>query len=550
MRQNYTNDSIKTLSGLEHLKFRAQMYGFSGFGKAGILLMCKEILDNAMDEASQDPSIAHVIDITFIRKKNTFQCIVQDTGRGVPLKKIKAVFTNVNTSGKWVSAYGASIGANGIGAKGAVALSTSFAAVSKRPEGMAHIVTKMAKCVNDKVVASGGSTNSGTIVFFEPDFGIMKNAKTFFDPDGGYDDFINLLKFASVTIPNAVFNLYTADTPINTEAFTNCTPAGLWTLLQPNRTLVLSPDKELDYVGYTVNTMNYRNYVRWDSGVRSRHRIKVPVTVQTGLLRKEYTEMGYDVQVVLLDEMFGRNNAQQTLGAVNRVPINDRKSSHITVMHQMLKLQLYPFIAEEKYRDFFMKFYQLPFILVVLVQYQHAVFINQDKSCYVDDDFAAGFSRALAEDFAALGQERWSELYSLIEKDIQLKWSRKNKRDLGLASEVRNLAFSLHNPRCYYECKETGPGTELLICEGVSSGDYVKQLRDPNTQAVFELKGKLLNAFKKGEGDLAQLRKNHVVSDLLQVLGTSPEDTELEHFRFERIGILSDADPTNQSTIA
>lgn len=540
-KRKYDDSSITTLSGLEHVRFRAGMYGFGGFGKAGIFLMCKEILDNAFDELGVDQSVPQQIDVTFIKKRNTFQCIVQDTGRGVPLRKIKPIYTDANTSGKWAGAYGFSIGSNGIGAKGTVSLSTNFAAVSRRPEGMASITTRTTKIDSHTVIKTHGSSDSGTIVFFEPDYSVMKNAKTFFDKDGGYDDIIQLIEFASVNLPNTVINVHFGKAPIDTEKLHGISPDKLWDQLQPQGKIVYSPDKTLDYVSYMLGNKNYEPSILWDSGMLEAHELKVPVTVQTGTEHKKFAEMGYKVRFILTKDshIVGRN---QLLTSVNMVRMQSRTASQVIRLVEEIKRFLYPHV-EEKYQEYFNTSYTLPFHLISLANWQHAVFINQDKSDFVDDDFASGFGEALGNAFLQIGEDRWVELATAIAEDIKLKWSRKHKRDLGISADSKNLAFSLHNPRCYYECKETGTGTELLICEGVSSGDYVKQLRDSKTQAVFELKGKILNAFKKGENDLDTLRKNHVISDLLQVLGTSPEDTELENLRFERIGILSDADP-------
>jgi DNA gyrase/topoisomerase IV subunit B len=133
------------------------------------------------------------------------------------------------------------------------------------------------------------------------------------------------------------------------------------------------------------------------------------------------------------------------------------------------------------------------------------------------------------------------DLYERIRDDIKEKYDRKNKLDLNILKSDKNLAFELNNIGCYFECKSSDKSmTELIICEGVSSGDYVEQLRNSEYQAVFELKGKPINALQT---DFKEAMTNKIYSDLLRVLGTSPRDTELNDLRFGKIILLADPDP-------
>ena len=177
----YDEDAILTKQGLDHMSHRGTSYGFTQFGKEGIFLMCKEILDNAIDEANVLKDQSHHIEIIFIRKKRGFQAIMKDTGRGVPPRKINPSFTVPGTSGKWQEAYYASAGTNGMGAKGVVALSTDFLAISKRDTGSA-LMTVHNKEVTSEVQSADGCTDTGTLVVFDPDVSIMKNTLSFYEP--------------------------------------------------------------------------------------------------------------------------------------------------------------------------------------------------------------------------------------------------------------------------------------------------------------------------------------------------------------------------------
>ena len=542
----YNEDSISHLSGLKHIQFRKSQYGFTPFGKDGILLMCKEILDNAIDEAGLDLKKQHEITIHFLKLKNTFQMILSDTGRGIPLNMLTKVLTLENTSGKWKDAYESSAGTNGVGAKGVAALSSYFAAVTYREEGMAHLTMQNASIVRQKVDPSKGVGKTGTTIFFEPDPSHMPNAATFFDTNGGYTDFLELVEFASVSLPNTKFKIHTNTGHIDQEFIHISCPYKLYKVLHETGAHITKFGKDgnviegQSYLGFMLGVKEPESLINWNSGVIERNKVKVPVTVQSGLNCKQYALMGYRVQFITTTSDYLQG--VKFLSSINLIKMKSKSASQLTVLIDCIKTKLLG-LVDKKYQEYFQDTYQLPIHLMVLATFQHATYQNQDKSNFVDDDFAKGFYTDLMEQLGNIPNEQWMVLYQIILPDLETKWNRKHRRDLKLNSDSKNLAFGLNKPNCYFECRDTGPGTELIICEGVSSGDWVKQHRDEKTQAVFELTGKILNSFSKGDGSIHVLQQNKVISDMIQVLNTSPEDNDLSSLRFEKIGILADSDP-------
>ena len=117
----YSQDDIKTLEPLEHIRHRPGMYiGKTGDGSSpddGIYILVKEILDNAIDEFIMGHGKKVVVDVT------TEDVIVQDFGRGIPLEKLSDSVSIMNTSGKFDSkAFKKSVGMNGVGSKAVNAL--------------------------------------------------------------------------------------------------------------------------------------------------------------------------------------------------------------------------------------------------------------------------------------------------------------------------------------------------------------------------------------------------------------------------------------------
>ena len=122
---NYTDDNIKTLEGVEHIRRRPGMYiGRLGNGEDlgdGIYVLLKEVVDNSIDEFSM--GFGQQIQITVDEKTAT----VRDFGRGIPLNSVVKAVSKLNTGGKYdTKGYKKSVGLNGVGIKAVNALSSYF----------------------------------------------------------------------------------------------------------------------------------------------------------------------------------------------------------------------------------------------------------------------------------------------------------------------------------------------------------------------------------------------------------------------------------------
>ncbi len=170
-KQEYTDDKIKTLSSLEHIRLRTGMYiGRIGSGAHyddGIYMLLKEVIDNSIDEFI----MGHGKKIDIAIKDN--QVAVRDYGRGIPLGKVVDCVSKINTGAKYNDdVFQFSVGLNGVGTKAVNALSVQFRVSSKRDGKFAQAEFKRGKLVKKKK----GKTEEpdGTFVSFVPDPTIFK----------------------------------------------------------------------------------------------------------------------------------------------------------------------------------------------------------------------------------------------------------------------------------------------------------------------------------------------------------------------------------------
>ena len=114
---------------------------------------------------------------------------------------------------------------------------------------------------------------------------------------------------------------------------------------------------------------------------------------------------------------------------------------------------------------------------------------------------------------------------------------RRREKEIGRQTATRKLRLPGKLVDCSAGSKE---GTEIFIVEGDSAGGSAKQARNPKTQAVLPLRGKILNV---ANATAEKLSQNQMLSDLILSLGVGTGSKYRdEDLRYERVIIMTDAD--------
>ena len=164
----YTDDNIRHLSDMEHVRLRPGMYiGKLGDGTQnddGIYVLLKEILDNSIDEFKMNAGKRIEIEVVDHKRVS-----VRDYGRGIPQGKLVEAVSVLNTGGKYDSkAFKKSVGLNGVGVKAVNALSSHFEASSYRDGKVRTVVFEKGNLLSD-ITTDAGPEETGTRILFEPD---------------------------------------------------------------------------------------------------------------------------------------------------------------------------------------------------------------------------------------------------------------------------------------------------------------------------------------------------------------------------------------------
>ena len=170
---SYTDDNIRHLSDMEHVRTRPGMYigrlGDGSMPEDGIYVLLKEVIDNSIDEFKMGAGKRIEVDID-----EELRVTVRDYGRGIPQGKLVEAVSVLNTGGKYDSkAFKKSVGLNGVGIKAVNALSSSFEVRSYRDGAVRSV--QFEKGVQKSDTTAETQDENGTYVFFEPDATLFKN---------------------------------------------------------------------------------------------------------------------------------------------------------------------------------------------------------------------------------------------------------------------------------------------------------------------------------------------------------------------------------------
>ena len=168
----YTDDNIRHLSDMEHVRTRPGMYigrlGDGNLPEDGIYVLLKEVIDNSIDEFKMHAGDRIEIDI-----EDSLRVRVRDYGRGIPQGKLVEAVSMLNTGGKYDSkAFKKSVGLNGVGVKAVNALSSHFEVKSYRDGKVRELVFEKGNLLSDKTEDS--NDENGTYIYFVPDNTLFK----------------------------------------------------------------------------------------------------------------------------------------------------------------------------------------------------------------------------------------------------------------------------------------------------------------------------------------------------------------------------------------
>ena len=486
----YNEDSIRSLDWKEHIRLRPGMYiGKLGDGSApddGIYVLMKEVIDNCIDEHTM--GYGKQVEISIQGKQVT----IRDYGRGIPLGKIVDVVSKINTGAKYDSkAFQKSVGLNGVGTKAVNALSEDFEVTAFREGKQRSASFKKGVLVNETKETKTTEPN-GTLVVFTPDATMFKNYHYIHEYIDGQ----------------------------------------LWNYCYLNAGLSI--------------VFNDKKYVSKNGLLDLLERKTNPDELRYPIIHLK----GDDIEVAIShnndygEDIFSFVNGQYTTQGGT---------------HQQAFREAYVKVIRDYYKkDYEASDIRTSIVAAVSVRVQEPVFESQTKTKLGSQNVADGgpsmknfVTEFLAKELDNFLHRNPATADALKKRIEQNEHERKELAGIKKLANERAKKANLHNKKlrdCRVHLSDDLPvknkemfislqkGSTLFITEGDSASGSITKSRNVDTQAVFSLRGKPLNAFGLTKKVVYENEEFNLLQHALNI------EEGLEGLRYNQIVIATDAD--------
>ncbi|GAA3751941.1 DNA topoisomerase (ATP-hydrolyzing) subunit B [Plantactinospora mayteni] len=506
-KQEYGAESITVLEGLEAVRKRPGMY-IGSTGERGLHHLVQEVVDNAVDEAMA--GYCDTIEVVLLADGGVR---VTDNGRGFPvdlhpkLKKpgVEVALTVLHAGGKFDGkAYAVSGGLHGVGVSVVNALSTRmFVEIHKDGYVWRQSYTNSKPSPLEK----GETTNtSGSAVSFWPDETVFETVD---------------------------FSFETIYRRLQEMAFLN---RGLTIQLRDERV------QEEDGKPREV-TFCYKNGI--SDFVRHLNASKNPIHKTVVEFGAEEEGEGMAVEIAM---QWNESYGESVYTFANTINTHEG-GTHEEGFRAALTSVVNRYGADKKLLKNDEKLsgedIREGLAAIISVKLTNPQFEGQTKTKLGNTPVKSFVQRVCNEWLVDWFDRNPGEVKLIITKATQAARARIAAQQARKLARRKSLLESGSMPGKLADCQSTDPReSEVFIVEGDSAGGSAKQGRDPRTQAILPIRGKILNVEK---ARIDRVLKNNEVQALITALGTGiHDDFDIEKLRYHKIVLMADADVDGQ----
>ena len=503
MSATYDAGNIQVLKGLEAVRKRPGMY-IGSTGPRGLHHLVYEVVDNSIDEA-----MAGYCDTVTVALEKDDIVRVEDNGRGIPVdmhptehvSALELVLTRLHAGGKFdKGSYKVSGGLHGVGVSCVNALSTWMEATVIRD---GHIYRQKFEIgvPKTKVEEIGNSDAHGTTIRWKAD-------KTIFTETTTYDYDVLKLRLRELAFLNKGIVIKFRD-----ERLENL------------------KEEILKYEG-GINEF-----------VKDLNEGKPVVPPEPIYINEEKDEVITEISI-----QYNNSYSENIHTFVNDINTRDG-GTHLDGFKNALTYVLNKSLdANEKLKKSFEKDEKLMgedvrsgLTAVISMKVPEPEFEGQTKEKLGNTEVRTIVDQIVKEKLTIFFEQNPDVLESILKKAMDEAKARIAARKAKDNARKKSMSDGFGLPEKLADCSLKNPEMcEVYIVEGDSAGGSAKKGRDPKTQAILPLWGKMLNVEKVRP---EKVMNNDKLEPVIASLGTGfGKDFNIEKLRYHKIIIMADAD--------
>ena len=506
---SYGAKDIQVLEGLDPVRKRPGMY-IGSTGLAGLHHLIWEVVDNAVDEA-----MAGFCTKVVITLQADGSCSVSDNGRGIPVdpypsgphkgkSALEVVLTVLHAGGKFGGdGYKVSGGLHGVGVSVVNALSKKLIAEVDR-DGVRYrqefVDGGTPKTKITKVGASPSKTATGTTITFVPD-------PTIFAAEG--------TEFVARTVTER----------LQTIAF-------------------LNRDLEVVFVDERADKKQKITY-QYKGGIIDfvKHLNASREALFNKVANYEASEADQTLDIALqwntgyYEGIYGYANGISTVeGGMH---VEGFKTALTSVLNKYARASGG---LKEKEENLLGEDIREGLTAIVAVKLREPQFEGQTKAKLGNVSIRSFVQKETNAKLEEWLQENPTEANRIVKKAVSAAQARLAAKNARNAVRRKTALAGAGMPDKLKDCSSTDASeTELFIVEGDSAGGTAVDARDPRTQAILPIRGKILNVER---ARMDKMLKNTEIQTLITAIGGGIGNDEFnsEKARYHKVVILADAD--------
>jgi len=500
-QKQFKDDKYKIIErDLDKIKSRPTMY-VSSLGEAGVLHLCKEIIDNNRDEVTKRESPGNEIYIEITDK----YLMTRDNGRGIPTPILRKVIETIQAGSNMTRTGGATSGENGCGSACVLALSSDYEIISIRPQEKKKLTLryKDAELIDEQLEDYTGDDH-GLILRFAPSKKIMGTDKI------PVEELVKWIQDFDYTLPHAINLTY----KVRGKVFHT---KHKWL----REVFDVDIPKDLRISDILTGIFMGELDETFSGEVFHRH-----FEIEVAIMYASPDYKGDDIRQSWMNMIYTPQNGEHVDAVIK---------AFIKFMSEEIGRRNKKLANEDLRRDILS---HLQIVVKGTCDCAH-MFSAQSKHQVMTKDRCLG--KAIEQAAYEWFNESNSQYASLIEAVLgnhRARIAGEQARDLSKATRVKK---QWQQTEKYIPCSsiKTDMPKELYLVEGNSAGGGVNGARFPY-QAILMFRGKNLNPY---EGDALKTINSDSWKHLIPILGCGVGPTfDIKKLKFDKIIIATDAD--------